>query len=513
VSQVSLPTIVPMRAVVNNFEVKQRLDINTAPGRYVYSLKVLQAGVEIYLKEVIVEILDPVPTIKFVTLLEDENLLGSEPTIVELETNTKNIYRYDVQKPARAGLDKQTVIINSVVVDFESQINVGSATTNSYIGKTQLGDDQTVRVLMPFKKNYTGPSTLDSANNIIDTLIALELGKEISVTSYTEANEDGSRYVNSRVSSDENKYPFFRALDSNEIIIEESFVFEIDHLTAPGTYTFSILIGENSNQVIINVLPATPMIKLNFSNDSNVVYDEVLKEYFISLDAEDLATVNLELEILNTQLPTTNSLFMRVESNNPSGSDNIVSSSFTVENKPGNDGHLLSPGVVSALQNGQETIDLSEVGKYSYKVSLGTISSELVLNVLPYPTLTLNSLLFNKEVALRLYDDNFIISYNGEEIDLIISASPVNLADESYYLLSETNTFSQTTVESLLTEIVLDEFSKFNIDYTLDSIIFTDQMIISKVFYVGLYEKDSDIQEQFNLIGSKEIKIWITNLE
>jgi hypothetical protein len=255
------------------------------------------------------------------------------------------------------------------------------------------------------------------------------------------------------------------------------------------------------------------MIKLNFSNDSNVSYDEVLKEYFISLDAEDLATVNLELEILNTQLPTTNSLFMRVESNNPSGSDNIVSSSFTVENKPGNDGHLLSPGVVIALQNGQETIDLSEVGKYSYKVSLGTISSELVLNVLPYPTLTLNSLLFNKEVALRLYDDNFIISYDGEEIDLIISASPVNLADESYYLLSETNTFSQTTVESLLTEIVLDEFSKFNIDYTLDTIIFTDQMIISKVFYVGLYEKDSDIQEQFNLIGSKEIKIWITNLE
>jgi len=514
VNQLTMPSIVPMRSFVENLVVSQRIDESTPIGIYTYRFKVLQAGLEIYSKDILIEIVDPKKEIEFITSLEDENKDGENSFEIELESISDTSYVFEVGKPSRANLDLKTVRIDAVIKNYESSINLGGSPSVTYIGRTQVGDDQTIRDLVPFIKTYTGPSTINSnLNNSVNTRVGLEIGQSVDLDGYTTVNENNIRVVTNRLVSDETEYLFYRANNSDEIIINDTFVFEIDYLTSPGTYRFKLVVGALEKEVEIIVLPSNPRIDLSITSDFIVDYDEN-NTYYLNMNKEDSIDVIFGLEILNVDLPSNGTLFLRLETDTPDLSGNVFNSNIVVSEKPGNDGHLLSPALVSQLQGGESSLNIAKTGVYRYKIGYGVVSTEIRLVVQPYPTLEIVDIIAKEELIVRFFDDNYIINSNQDQIELEISVKTVNLTDETYYKSYNEITDFEPSVE--LDQLTLLDFNTEKeaiIEYVIDTFEFNGDSLLVYEFYIALFQKDIENEELFKLVGHKKITVYLTDLE
>jgi len=511
-SQLNFPPITLIRGFSSLINVRQRIDSSTISGSYKFIIRVLEAGTEVYRKEINLEFLDPTPKLTFSSTLSDENK-GSVPTIISIDSLLPDQLYLEIEKPSRVGLDSKILKVNTIISDFESSINQNLAPANTYLGKNNLGDGQVVRELLVFKKSYIGPSTINPAVvNTKDSLVALELGIDISTTDYVSFNQDGEKVVRSRLSSDTSLFNFYRATNSNQVEIEDTFIFEINHTTTPGIYTFSITIGKISQSFKVNVMPANPRIDLTLSTNNKYQFDQVSNTYSINLDNSNEAEITFDLVILNTQLPANNQLLLRVETYDNDGIGNISSLNYQVFEKAGNDGHLLSPVLVNRLHNGESTLIFSKVGMYRFIVANNQFSTEVIVEIRPYPTLEIVQLLFDEAAAIRYFDGNYMINTDKSNLKLGLSVAPINLSDSVYYkIYANIVEFSSSLGEN---NLILMDFSNKKtgkIEYMIENVSFDDNNLIARQFFVALYHKNIENEEQFDLFGHKEVIIYLTN--
>jgi len=511
-TQLSLPTAKLFRGFYSSdFIIRQRFDHTSLAGQYVFTIVGGQPNISATSITVRINLVDAKPKISSIININDSasTLVANMSNPLVANINDEN--RFIVYKPTQASFDNLNLSIDLVVANFESKTLLSGDFNRTYLGKNQANTVTVIKELLVYKQSISGPSTFSVENNK-DTLVGLEAGRNPNSSQLNEYSNlvNGVRVVNNRalLSSDVKTYPLYRTSTSsnqNQIIIPSAFSISVNHLTIAGIYLFNVEIGTLKYTATIEILEITNNIEFKLDTTSNIVeFDEVKDQYVANLNKDGQLQVEFILDIFNANFLSKNQVSYSLTRSSPLVNNELVASNIAYSLIAGNDGHVKIPDIVSILHRNSGSLLIDKVGVYRFELSIEGKTRVLTLIVNEYPSLTIDSLLINEEIAIKYFDENFVFETIAAPIRLVFEGKAVNLKGELYYRIIAGNP-DFTDKSTVLGELDYNNGPNM-FEFELQAINSTQRVSIM------IYEKPSKISNNYKVIGHKTFDIYFLNL-
>jgi hypothetical protein len=239
ITQSPLPAPVPFRVGTSGFTVTQKLDSTTPAGKYTYTVKVLQLGIEILKRDVVVELKEPQPKL---------SLIADEFEFEKLHTAAKTTYE------GTTLVAKNQLVFKDTVVNFETALTTGGNLLPDFAGllvdadplvgsvdeisPTHYGTLKTkyleaLKVALPFYSHFES-SSVQSYNE----------AKKAWVDAFVLANPFVSGQTNTLLNAIKAKLPAHSALSA-----DEKGMFVITSADA-GLEKYNVFVGEFAEDLI-----------------------------------------------------------------------------------------------------------------------------------------------------------------------------------------------------------------------------------------------------------------------
>jgi hypothetical protein len=416
-TQVALPVPVQFRSTSQDFTVTQKVDNATPVGDYTYTVRVLQLGVEIARKEVVVKVVDPIATLSIVSKVAD----GSDAAV---DLAAKADGTFEVARPLHSGLDTQTVTFAGKIDNYQSPINQSAALATSFI------EGSTVRDLLSIVKSNVSPMTIAGSNAGTD-LVAIKLGSGSGV----EATVSDRRTTGSET------HPLYQSTTAS-VTTPVLFTLAVDKLTVLGTYTFNLQIGNLSKVITLNVVNPTPKVNMTVTG---ATLNSTDGKYYATLPSAG-GTVAIDFALtLEKMRPATApgpyTLPFTLVRKTPDF-DNTIINTVAATDKTGDDGDLESVGLIAILENENATgedptsslvppvnsLVLSKAGTYTYTLTAGGATQTLTIVILGYPTVSADAVLVGT-TSLVKFGSNFLVPSGTASITVHLKGTDLPAGD------------------------------------------------------------------------------------
>ena len=237
ITQTALPSPVAFRVGTSGFTVSQKLDSTTPAGKYTYTVKVLQLGVEILKRDVVVELKEPQPKLSLIAdEFEFEKLHTAAKTTYE---GTTLVAKNALVFQADVGTFEGAVDTGgSLVTDFGGLLVDAATGTDTDINATHYGTLKTkyleaLKVALPFYSHFES-SSVQSYNE----------AKKAWVDAFVLANPFVSGQTNTLLNAIKAKLPAHSALSA-----DEKGLFVIT-LADAGLAKYNVFVGEFAEDLI-----------------------------------------------------------------------------------------------------------------------------------------------------------------------------------------------------------------------------------------------------------------------
>jgi hypothetical protein len=451
--------------------INQTVDASTQKGTYTYTVKVLQSGLQIFSKDIVVKIEDPVAKL-------DLSLVNTGATALSFKEVSDLVF--EVQKPRASDVSAHPLAVNLKVSNYESANDTSFVAANYFQGLGVVAGTPS-KSLLAYKVSYTGPTTLSNIN--IDTKIGIELGVTNPVNNGSNngvvyANNDAiftantnellnsilkpetvpSLFVKSSATT-ATYFPYYTSATSGTIDLSKIFTFNVDYLTSPGTYTFEVRVGNLVETITVRVL--APVQATNFMISTASGSGVELKndgKYYTTLDNESSKVVNFGLTLENMELDGTGKVNYTLATTTPdsaSSTTNLITAT-AVSGK----GHLISTDILNLLGTGTITgtglttlkpITLSKAGEYKYDLTVNGVRKVVTLVVLDFPRLTVDSVnVGTTQLSKFTFDTVEQYLVNSTTVtSLKLSVKGLNLPEKVYFsIAAEADKVTATAVST-----------------------------------------------------------------
>jgi hypothetical protein len=493
-----LKTPEQLRADFDNFTVTQKIDASTPVGNYTFKVEVVQlvGGTQVISsKDVVVKVVAPTADLSSAVVRTDATSPVSVGGFVDNQDGT-----YTVMKPrivTGTALDSQVLTASLTLKNFESPVNISAANSDSFTGDV----DGFKKQLLPFTLTYTGPGTLSGIN--FSRKLGIELGA-------------GTAFVDTgRLALDTTTaYRYYSTVATdNDITIADIFIFTVDALTVSGNYVFTVTLGTLTEVITVNVV--NPAVSIDFA----VATGTAAEQFKLNADGKYYATlpftgsVSATFSLLVRNLADGANVPYTLRQVLPTSSD---TKSDTIAFSPalGNDGHAVSPALLGLIVGPTTT-----AGTYEYTVTVGGASKVLTLVVLPHPSLTIEGAMLGTTSLVKLYDGNFVVEeaasgttnvtlkVSGKDLPsgtlfakIVAGATPIG---------DPTNTEEVNTTNDYIELKFVDGIADLAMVIPANTAT-TASEIIAYNAVIGIYRKGA---ANFELVGRKTVKIWVTDIQ
>jgi hypothetical protein len=395
---------------------------------------------------------------------------------------------YTIERPLASASDTKALLFDLLITNFESPANPAAPLADSF-----TGDASTVKEFLSFGKRYSGPMTLESLNTA-NTKLAVELGSSTA----------GGTISDRKTSANETYTRVFSA--TSEATLAGVFAMDVNNLTVLGDYVFTLNLGSLTKQFTVKVV--APAVKVNFSLSPSLVTtafasasvltakDDV---YSVNLSAVSSgnAKVRFNLSLENAKPASGTTFAYKLTRSTPDWSDvtqDVVT--FSGTNGTGtNLGTVLVPGLVTVLNKENPAANdtslnelvISKEGTYKYVLEIAGQTKEITINVLPRPTLVVESLTYGTSTASPAFKtvaataDHYLVpaATSGNQT-VKLSVSGKNLPANAWFRVEHRDSASVTAngvvvaKEGLLTfvnELAVVEFTINSTGATANSLV------------------------------------------
>ena len=355
-----------------------------------------------------------------------------------------------ISKPTISTLDTLTVNVSAVVKNYQSPLNLSAGIRDSFDG---VGGP---REFVDFVKTYTGPMTL-ATSNLTNRKVAVVIGTGTSTVVSLRDPATGT-YVSGGQgdrSATLREYYDLYTTAGDTLTLSSVFELPLNSVTSNGTYTFTLKVGELTKTVSVVVQNPTPSIQLFVMNENKVV-PAVGNKYTVALDAptSGKARVNFDVNLLNLRPASftagTTTLTYSLERNFNALWTDVRTNTALPTNKLGNDGHLVSTELNQLLQGNvpEQTnasqLDYVKTGTYTYKLTIGSAVREFVVEVLAFPSVSIENAFLGVEsladtTPVVLFESSYLIKKQANattKTHLYMDLKAVNLPATVYYVVS-----------------------------------------------------------------------------
>jgi hypothetical protein len=343
-----------------------------------------------------------------------------------------------------------TVNVSAVVKNYQSPLNLSAGIRDSFDG---VGGP---REFVDFVKTYTGPMTL-ATSNLTNRKVAVVIGTGTSTVVSLRDPATGT-YVSGGQgdrSATLREYYDLYTTAGDTLTLSSVFELPLNSVTSNGTYTFTLKVGELTKTVSVVVQNPTPSIQLFVMNENKVV-PAVGNKYTVALDAptSGKARVNFDVNLLNLRPASftagTTTLTYSLERNFNALWTDVRTNTALPTNKLGNDGHLVSTELNQLLQGNvpEQTnasqLDYVKTGTYTYKLTIGSAVREFVVEVLAFPSVSIENAFLGVEsladtTPVVLFESSYLIKKQANattKTHLYMDLKAVNLPATVYYVVS-----------------------------------------------------------------------------
>jgi hypothetical protein len=345
----------------------------------------------------------------------------------------KDTIIYVVEKPRATGLDAKVVAFDLKLSNLQSESNPLAALTDAFTSPKSSLKTQ----FLTYVESSVGPGEIRNNNalNTKNTKVAVELG--------FANGSNVADILTQNLADTTTKYAYY-ASTTDSITLRDIFTFDVDFLTVSGNYTFTVRVGSLEKSVIVQV--KDPVVKLNFgvATGGDFVKNATDgKFYFTQETVSDTTSATFTFEALNLAASATAAYtVVRVDEK---GNRIETSNTLATTAKPGNDGHVLSPGLLEVVANvsaaAAPTVSLSAPGTYTYTITLGGVTETVTLVFEKYPSLTVEKAFIGTS-QLTAYDGGFIYSSAALSTKFEFDVKAVSLGTAVTYYSFDTGTIT-----------------------------------------------------------------------
>jgi hypothetical protein len=345
----------------------------------------------------------------------------------------KDTIIYVVEKPRATGLDAKVVAFDLKLSNLQSESNPLAALTDAFTSPKSSLKTQ----FLTYVESSVGPGEIRNNNalNTKNTKVAVELG--------FANGSNVADILTQNLADTTTKYAYY-ASTTDSITLRDIFTFDVDFLTVSGNYTFTVRVGSLEKSVIVQV--KDPVVKLNFgvATGGDFVKNATDgKFYFTQETVSDTTSATFTFEALNLAASATAAYtVVRVDE---LGNRVETSNTLATTVKPGNDGHVLSPGLLEVVANvsaaAAPTVSLSAPGTYTYTITLGGVTETVTLVFEKYPSLTVEKAFIGTS-QLTAYDGGFIYSSAALSTKFEFDVKAVSLGTAVTYYSFDTGTIT-----------------------------------------------------------------------
>jgi hypothetical protein len=378
----------------NKMLVSQTVDASTPKGIYTYTVKVLQLGIQIFSKDIVVEVKDPVANLDLTVVNTGDTSLSFK----KIDDLT-----FEVQKPRGTGLDAHPLAVSLKVNNYESPLDTSFVGANYFQG-VGLSAGTPAKTLLDYKVTSSGPTTLSGIN--VQSKVALEVGVtnngKVAYNASTAGHTDAKLtvtnpgFVIANSATTPVLYSYYGAAEASELNLGNIFTFTVDYLTSPGTYNFEVKVGALTKVLTVRVL--APVQNTNFTistaSGSGVEFNKVDNKYYTTLGNNSSKTVNFGLVLENMELDANSKVNYTLAVTTPnaaSSTTNLITAANIATT-----GNLSSAAILNllgdtAISNSLKPVTFTEAGEYKYDLSVNGVKKVVTLVVLDFPRLTVDS--------------------------------------------------------------------------------------------------------------------------
>lgn len=469
-------------------------DSATLPGQYKINCVVEEKNGKTFTKTLVVNVVEPTSSLvllaegkatKAAPKYDDEAANLVADYVGESYVYTKDADgTYVIEKPRTSEQETKTFILNATVSNYESgKIQVAADKSKSYESNDEDSANMKInKELVSFTKSASGPMIIvgDSLSiekedysgkedvktiNNVSTYVGLELGQ------VAPADYDITDRVARKATEVAPEYVAYESA-TNAIYFGNAFEFPVTYATVAGDYTFTMQVGELSQTVKVKVVEPSAKLTFNmdgiFSDNSASAPTTYANDYLVynaaGTQSGDMVTkdadgsyhitclsskagkcgyqANFNLGISNVALPTLKTMTYKLDVVTPITTSSTNGVAVVAQKEKATD-TITSSQMEKFIYNADEIVgpnsdntdtkfDITNVGTYTIKFTLGGLSKELTI-VAESPASLTPSKVTVKKVELPVFDGHYMISSSQGETVVDVAVTGANIPAGAYY--------------------------------------------------------------------------------